>query len=256
MNHVAKRLIRAARKLLAEDLTLFETEPPEEEDFLAEFVAKRTARNPEFPRLVAEAATRMAKKRTPKKPCPSCGKRVPLHQVPPFEGHRAGCATVLHWNSKLPPKNVEGALLTRSELLKEAEDVEKAKMDFVIDALGSWSDEEIEQHLQELKSKLKGAHNISDDDVELQCWSKALAEFGDYLKSAAAPEIKLYEKRGNKWTLALVYRRDETQFGLDRMSAQEVADWASGLRGSGYKVVVDNQTFVTDGDGGARKIKS
>lgn len=237
MKPVAVRLIAAARKLLSEDLTLWETEPP------------------------VEPVT--AKKRTPKKPCPSCGKRVPFHQVPPFEGHRPGCATVIHWNRsprKGQSSKVEVALLTRDQLIREGEKAEQEMMDFVVDALGSWSDEEIDRHLQDLKARVKDrlhpknstsvATEDFDVETELQCWSKALAEFGDYLKSAAAPEVKLYTKHGGRWALALVYPRDDQQFGLDKKNAQEVAEWVADLRGPGYKVVVDGETFVTGADGG------
>lgn len=224
MHSLAYRLLRAAKHLLAADLTLYETEPPrvaadvcgkrklctsgkalqrevehvrnafedarrtgDKDDTLA--LRERLEEAQEAQRQHTQACGRKtAKARVTRKTCGGCGRRVPAErQLPPFEGHKKDCTLVQKWNDKLPPKEIGGALLTQSEILKYSEDVKQQKMDFVVDALASWSDEEVDQYLKDLKVRLKQSHEeegMTEADLELQCWMEALKDFNTYMKSA------------------------------------------------------------------------
>jgi len=220
MHVLAQRLLRLAKQILA-DLTLYETEPPHVackgprrcktaralqkavDDFQNAYRdAQRTGDQEDARDLkerledakdkqqqhAHECGTKTAKARVTRKTCGGCGRRVPAErQLPPFEGHKKDCTLVQKWNDKLPPKEIGGALLTQSDILKYSEAVKEQKMTFVLDALANWSDEEVDQYLADLRERLKQSHEedgLTEADLELQCWMEALDDFSDYMKSA------------------------------------------------------------------------
>lgn len=72
-----------------------------------------------------------------------------------------------------------------------AEESRDAVMERVIDALATWDNEQVEQHLRDLRKRVEalGDHEgLSPEDVELGCWAEALKEFDDYLKTGGLPE--------------------------------------------------------------------
>ena len=59
-----------------------------------------------------------------------------------------------------------------------------AIMEDVIDKLKTWDDDQIEQHLKELRRRVEavGDHpGVTAEDIELGCWAEALREFHDSL---------------------------------------------------------------------------
>lgn len=68
-----------------------------------------------------------------------------------------------------------------------SEEDQAAIKSFVLDALSNWSDAEIDQHLEDLKRKIKalGDHaGMAPEDYEMGCWVEALRDFDSFMRQS------------------------------------------------------------------------